>query len=83
MVTHASHYFLHKANHSFSVNPLNILHDYVARSSQSYNSFLLPSYAKAQALALESLASPPSLIVSQGYHPGVKTFINYETLEDV
>jgi hypothetical protein len=34
-------------------------------------------------MALESLASPPSWIVSQGYHPGIKTFINDETLEDV
>jgi len=45
--------------------------------------FLLPSYAKAQALALESLASPPSWIVSQGYHLGIKAFINDETLENV
>jgi hypothetical protein len=46
-------------------------------------SFLLPSYAKAQGLALKSLASPPSRIVSQGYHPGVRAFIDAEALEDV
>jgi hypothetical protein len=46
-------------------------------------SFLLPSYAKAQALALESLASPPSHIVSRGYDLGVRIYIDDETLEDV
>ncbi len=46
-------------------------------------SFLLPSYAKAQALALESLASLPSWIVSWGYHPRVRAFIDDEALEDV
>jgi hypothetical protein len=45
--------------------------------------FLLPSYVEAQALAVESLASSPSWIVSQGYHPGVKTFIDDEALEDI
>jgi len=44
---------------------------------------MLPSYAKAQALVLESLASPPSRIISQGYHPRVKAFIDDEALEDV
>jgi len=43
---------------------------------------LLPSYVEAQALALESLASPPLQILSQGY-PGVKAFIDDEALEDV
>jgi hypothetical protein len=47
------------------------------------NSFLLPSYAKTQALAFESLASPPSWIVSQGYHPRIITFIDDKVLEDV
>jgi hypothetical protein len=46
-------------------------------------SYLLPSYARAQALALESLASPPSWIVFRGYHPKVRALINYEALEDV
>jgi len=46
-------------------------------------SFLLPSYAEVQAMALESLASPPSWIVSQGHHSKVKAFIDDETLEDV
>jgi hypothetical protein len=46
-------------------------------------SFLLPSYVEAKALALESLASPPSRIVSQGYHPRVRAFIDDEALEDV
>ncbi len=46
-------------------------------------SFFLPSYVKAQALALESLASPPSWIVSRSYHPRVKAFIDDEALEDV
>jgi hypothetical protein len=45
-------------------------------------SFLLPSYAEAQAMALESLASPP-WIVSQGYHPRIRVFINDEALKDV
>jgi hypothetical protein len=45
--------------------------------------FLLPSYVEAQALALESLVSSPSWIVSQGYHPRVKAFINDEALEDI
>jgi len=45
--------------------------------------FLLPSYAKAQALALESLASHPSQIIFQGYHLGVRAFINDDALEDV
>jgi hypothetical protein len=45
--------------------------------------FMLPPYAEAQALILESLASPLSWIISQGYHPGVKTFIDDEALEDV
>jgi hypothetical protein len=45
-------------------------------------SFLLPSYAEAQAMTLESLASPP-WIVSQGYHPRIRVFINDETLKDV
>jgi hypothetical protein len=45
--------------------------------------FLLPSYAKVQALVLESLISPPSRIISQGYHLGIKAFIDDETLEDV
>jgi len=44
---------------------------------------LLPSYVGAQALALESLASPPLQILSQGYHLRVKAFIDDETLEDV
>jgi hypothetical protein len=44
-------------------------------------SFLLPSYAKAQALALESLVSPPSQIVSYGYRLGIRAFIDDETLE--
>jgi hypothetical protein len=46
-------------------------------------SFLLPSYAKVQALALKSLASPPSWIVSRGYHPRVRAFIDDEALENV
>jgi len=46
-------------------------------------SFLLPSYVEAQVMALKSLASPPSQIVSQGYHLRVKAFIDDETLEDV
>ncbi len=46
-------------------------------------SFLLPSYVKAQTLALESLASPPSRLVSQGYDPRIRTYINDEALEDV
>jgi hypothetical protein len=46
-------------------------------------SFLLPSYVKVEALVLESLASPPSWIVSQGYHLGVRAFINGEALKDV
>jgi hypothetical protein len=41
-------------------------------------SFLLPSYAKAQALA-----SPPSWIVSRGCHLGVKAFIDDEALESL
>jgi hypothetical protein len=45
--------------------------------------YLLPSYVGAQALALESLASPPLQILSQGYHLRVKAFIDDETLEDV
>jgi hypothetical protein len=45
--------------------------------------FSLPSYSKAQALALESLASHSLGIVSRGYHPKVRTFINDEALEDV
>jgi hypothetical protein len=40
---------------------------------------LLPSYVETQALALESLASPPLQILSQGY-PGVKAFIDDEAL---
>jgi len=46
-------------------------------------SFLLPSYAEVQAMALESLASPPSRIVSQGHHSRIKAFIDDEALEDV
>jgi hypothetical protein len=46
-------------------------------------SFVLPSYAKAQALALEPLAALPSQIVSRGYHPRIRIFINDEALEDV
>jgi hypothetical protein len=46
-------------------------------------SFLLPSYAEVQALVLDSLASPPSQIVSQCYHLGVRAFIDDEALEDV
>jgi hypothetical protein len=46
-------------------------------------SFLLPSYAEAQALALESLAPPLSHIVSRGYDLGVRIYIDDETLEDV
>jgi hypothetical protein len=46
-------------------------------------SFLLPSYAEVQALAIESSTSPPSHIVSQRYHQRVRTFIDDETLEDV
>jgi hypothetical protein len=34
-------------------------------------------------LALEFLASPPSWIVSQGYHLRVRAFVDDETLEDV
>jgi hypothetical protein len=45
--------------------------------------FLLPSYAKVQAMALKSLASLPSQIVSQGCHLRVRAFIDDETLEDV
>jgi hypothetical protein len=45
-------------------------------------SFQLRSYAEAQALALKSLASLP-WIVSQGYHPRVRAFIDDEALEDV
>jgi hypothetical protein len=45
--------------------------------------FLLPSYAEVQAMALESLASPPSQIVSQGHHSRVKAFIDDEALEDI
>jgi len=45
--------------------------------------FLLPSYAKAQTLALESFASPPSRIVSWSYRLRVKIFIDDETLKDV
>jgi hypothetical protein len=45
--------------------------------------FLLPSYVKAQALVLESLASHPLHIVYQGYHLRVKAFIDDEALEDV
>jgi hypothetical protein len=45
-------------------------------------SFLLPTYVEVQALALESLASPPSQIVSQHYHQK-NYFIDDETLEDV
>jgi hypothetical protein len=37
----------------------------------------------SQALALESLASPPSWIVLRGCHPKVRAFIDYEALEDV
>jgi hypothetical protein len=44
---------------------------------------MLPSYAKAQALALESLASPPSRIVSRGCHLRIRTFIDDEALGDV
>jgi len=46
-------------------------------------SFLLPSYAEAQALVLESLASPPSRIVSWGYDLRIRTYIDNEALEDV
>jgi len=46
-------------------------------------SFLLPSYAKAQALTLESLVSPLLYIVFWGYHPRVRTFIDDEALKDV
>ncbi len=46
-------------------------------------SFMLPSYAEAQALALESLASPPSQIISQGYLLRVRMFIDDETLKNV
>jgi hypothetical protein len=46
-------------------------------------SFLLPSYVEAQALALESLASLPSQTICQGYHLGIKAFIDDESLEDV
>ncbi len=46
-------------------------------------SFLLPSYVEVQAMAMESLASPPSRIVSQGHHSRVKAFIDDEALEDV
>jgi hypothetical protein len=45
-------------------------------------SFLLPSYAKAQAMALKSLASLP-WIVSQGYHPRIRVFINDEALKNI
>jgi hypothetical protein len=41
-------------------------------------SFLLSSCAEVQALA-----SPPSWIVSWGYHSRVRVFIDDETLEDV
>ncbi len=46
-------------------------------------SFLLPSYVGAQALALESLASPSSWIISYGYHLGIRPFINDEPLKVV
>ncbi len=46
-------------------------------------SFLLPSYAEAQAMGLKSLASLPSQIVSQCYHLGVRAFIDDKTLKDV
>jgi hypothetical protein len=46
-------------------------------------SFLLTSYAEAQALALESLVLPPSQIVYQGYDLGIIIYINDEALEDV
>jgi hypothetical protein len=49
----------------------------------SYHSFFLPSYAEAQALALEALASTPSRIVSQSYDIRIKSYINDETLKDV
>jgi hypothetical protein len=44
--------------------------------------FLLPSYAEVEAVASESLASPP-WVISWGYHPGVRTFIDDETLKDI
>jgi hypothetical protein len=43
-------------------------------------SFLLTSYAEAQALAMESLVLPPSQIIYQGYDLGVRIYINDETL---
>jgi len=46
-------------------------------------SFLLPSCAKAQALALESLASLYSQIISQGYDTRVKIYIDDEALKDI
>jgi hypothetical protein len=45
--------------------------------------FLLPSYVKAQAQTLASLASFPSWIVFRSYDPKVKSYINDETLKDV
>ncbi len=42
-------------------------------------SFLLPAYVKVQALALESLTSPPQ-IISQGYD---LRFRSYIALKDV
>jgi hypothetical protein len=45
--------------------------------------FPLPSYAKVQALVLESLVSFPSRIISRGYHPRVRAFIDDEALKDV
>jgi len=45
--------------------------------------FLLPSYVKAQARALTSLASFPSWIVSRSYDPKVRSYINDETLKHV
>jgi hypothetical protein len=44
--------------------------------------FLLPSYVKAQARTLASLTSPPSWIVSQGYDPRIRNYIDDETLKD-
>jgi hypothetical protein len=45
--------------------------------------FLLPSYVKAQAQALTSLSSPPPQVVSKGYDPRVRSYIDDETLRNV
>jgi hypothetical protein len=44
---------------------------------------MLPSCVEAQAQALTSLPSPPSQVVSKGYDPRVRNYIDDETLRNV